>query len=214
MQTFAKPFLLALLMLMLNAVAHSRLSFAAELTHVLGEVQVEGKPAARGLKLAEGQTVRAGKASAALLALDDGSKVKLNSETELRLDRLRGGTELELKAGAVFSQVEKQPAGKQAAFRIRTKTAVMGVRGTRFYTAAGRDIWMCVNEGRVEVESQGKSLMVQEGEGIFVPAGKPATEPKPYAWTKGLNWNMSPEQGELIDRTKIEYKDLLERNYD
>ena len=193
-------------------------SFAAELKYLSGHVTVEDKPGLKGQKLMEGQTVRTGAEAAALLELDDGSRLKLNPNSELRLDHFRANTDLTLGSGAVFSEVHKQAGTKQ--FMIRTKTAVMGVRGTKFFAgygkkkAEGADLWMCVSEGRVEVESPGKKVSVGAGEGVFVPAGKDTTAPKAYAWTRGLNWNMQPEKGELIDRTHIEYKDLLEQNYD
>jgi len=44
-----------------------------------------------------------------------------------------------------------------ASFEIRTETAVAAVRGTESFTAfgrtkkAGRDLWVCVNKGAVDV---------------------------------------------------------------
>jgi hypothetical protein len=202
----------------LFAMAAIRSTTAAELVYFSGAVTVEGKAGVKGQKLSEGQTLRTGTEAAALVALDDGSRLKLNPESEVRLDHFQATTELSLERGAVFSEVRKQTGSRQ--FLVRTKAAVMGVRGTKFFAGFGKekgggaDLWMCVNEGRVEVQSPGKKVSVGAGEGVFVPAGKETTAPRPYAWTRGLNWNMQPEKGELIDRTHIEYKDLLERNYD
>ena len=40
------------------------------------------------------------------------------------------------------------------------------------------------------------------------------TPPQKYGWTESLNWNMNPDAGELIDRTRIDYQDLLKQDYD
>jgi ferric-dicitrate binding protein FerR (iron transport regulator) len=193
---------------------------AATLSYVKGEVQVASHgataPGKAGAALAKGDVIRTGRDSAAMIRLADGSLVKLNTETALEVGQAeRGTTELNLRSGAVFSKVAKQ--GARDRFVIRTKTAVMGVRGTQFFTSSGADadVWMCVREGKVEVESQQdhKKVLVKEGEGVFVPVGKGVTPPKPYAWTRGLNWNMDPSAGELIDRTRISY-DLLKQDYD
>lgn len=193
-----------------------------EVQYVSGEVHVGEAKAIVNQAVQDGQTVRTGADSTAIIAFADGSRIKLNPMTRLKLDSLKSGTELALESGAVFSQVRKQKTpGK---FIIRTKTAVMGVRGTRFFTAYGKaegkgaDVWMCVDEGAVEVESSGGGkagkVVVQEGQGVFVPFGKAVTPPRPYEWTRKLNWSMEPEKGDIIDRTKIEYKDLLKRYYD
>lgn len=191
-----------------------------------GQVQVVSNGAAtdakKGQTLTQGETLRTGKDSAAILLMSDGSRIKLNPETELGIGSAeKGKTELALQSGAVFSKVAKQ--GAQGRFLIRTKTATMGVRGTEFYTAygkqskAGADVWMCVHEGKVEVEANSKDakkVLVNQGEGVFVPVGKDVTPPKKYGWTKTLNWNMNPDSGELIDRTHIDYSDLLKQDYD
>jgi len=190
-----------------------------------GQVQVVSQSgtsdAKSGQALAKGDVLRTGKDSAAILLMSDGSRIKLNPETRVEIGSAeKGNTELLLQSGAVFSKVQKQ--GPQNRFLIRTKTAVMGVRGTEFYTAFGKeskggsDVWMCVHEGKVEVESakDGKKVMVNPGEGVFVPVGQGVTPPKKYGWTETLNWNMNPGAGELIDRTRIDYQDLLKQDYD
>jgi len=60
-------------------------------------------------------------------------------------------------------------------------------------------------------------LLVNAGFGVVVEQGKAIVAPQQYAWTKELNWNMDPAQGDLVDKTKItdEYKKkLLKNDYD
>jgi hypothetical protein len=198
---------------------------SASLDFASGQVQVVSKAGTsdgkHGQALLKGDWVKTGKGSAAILLMSDGSRVKLNPETSLEIASAENGqTELSLQTGAVFSKVQKQ--GPRGRFVIRTKTAVMGVRGTEFYTAYGKeskggaDVWMCVHEGKVETEglSDGKKVLVKQGEGVFIPVGKAVTPPKKYSWTENLNWNMNPDAGEVIDHTRIDYQDLLKVDYD
>lgn len=217
----------AFLLSCFSSAAFASAPSTASVDFASGQVQVVSKSttidAKKGRTLSKGDTLRTGAESAAILLMSDGSRIKLNPNTELGIGSAdKGSTELALQSGAVFSKVAKQ--GAQGRFVIRTKTAVMGVRGTEFYTSYGKqskdgaDVWMCVHEGKVEVEANGvkdaKKVLVKQGEGVFVPVGKDVTPPKKYGWTETLNWNMNPESGELIDRTHIDYSDLLKQDYD
>lgn len=101
---------------------------------------------------------------------------------------------------------------------------VAAVRGTEFYFAYGNkkktkaDMWLCVNEGKVNVVDSATSsnVDVNAGEGIIIPTDKQIPKPKAYAWTKKLNWNMDAEKGDVEDKTSLKgaYKDLLKNNYD
>ena len=199
----------------------------AVVSYVLGTVQV-GKPEALlpaklGESVSVGEQIKTGEGSLAILTFKDQSHVKLNANSQLTLEAGKDPQDevLLLKSGGVFSEVAKKA---RPHFYVRTHAVTMGVRGTRFFTAygkqgkSGEDVWMCVQEGEVAVESsRGKSpVLVHEGEGVFVPAGKDVTPPKPYEWTKGLNWNMDPDKGDVVDHTSMKsvYKDLTRQNYD
>ena len=101
---------------------------------------------------------------------------------------------------------------------------VAGVRGTEFFVAYGRtvdiepDIWLCVNEGSVDVAivKTGESVIVNEGEGINILAGNMLTTPEFYTWTEDLNWNTDPDSGSVLDDTNLDsaYSDLLDQDYE
>ena len=80
------------------------------------------------------------------------------------------------------------------------------------------DIWLCVNEGTVEVAivESDESVLVEEGEGINIVGGNRLTKPRFYPWTQKLNWNSDPRAGEVSDRTDLDqaYSDLLDQDYD
>jgi len=200
----------------------------AKLVQLSGKAQITrakgNEPAAVGALLVEGEAIATGKDGTAVLELDDGSQVKLVPSSRVAVSDLKNARELRLEAGGVFAKAQPQPAGKPT-FRIRTRSAVMGVRGTQFFAALGRkkgaaerDVWMCVNEGQVEVETtaEKKKVAVNAGQGVIVPEGKNVTPPKEYAWTKKLDWEMSAKDGAQGADQMLEsaYKDLLNQNYD
>ena len=96
------------------------------------------------------------------------------------------------------------------------------MRGTEFFVAYGRtidaqpDIWLCVNEGSVEVAVAGDTVVVEQGKGINIVGGAKITKPRRYPWTRGLNWNTDSGAGAVRDTTSLEqaYSDLLDQDYD
>ena len=221
--------------LLLSATMLALPSFAAEpeapkarLLAVAGDVTVETKAggalAKKGAALASGDAVSTAEGATALIELPDGSRLKLRASSRVAVT-LPGPksavTEAFLSIGSVFAKVAKRLPG--AEFRVRTRTAVAAVRGTEFFTAFGRsrkgkdaDLWVCVNEGSVELGTDGtkKKLEVPAGKGVLIKAGKELGKPQAYDWTKTLNWTMDPE-GELEDKTKLDaaYSDLLDQDY-
>ena len=206
-------------------VSTSAWAYSAKIGYLNGDAEVGTAnhfvKASANMTVGAGETVKTGPGTLAILTFVDGSQVKLNPGSILVIGDSKENSEITLLAGGAFAKIEKQKSGH---FSLRTKSASMGVRGTRFFTAYGKagekgeDVWMCVDEGTVAVETPGEKdpVLVKKGFGVFVPAGKKATEPKPYEWTKGLNWNMDAAQGEVADHTSMEsgYKNLLNQNYD
>jgi hypothetical protein len=200
----------------------------ARLVFASGDVTVEsggsGRLAKAGEALADGDSVATSDKSTAVVQLADGSRLKLRESGRLVLT-LPGprspSTEILLSLGSVFAKVAKQLHGAQ--FRVRTPTAVAAVRGTQFFTAYGRehgkarDLWVCVNEGAVEVETKTSKapVRVPAGKGVLIKSGLDTTKPQAYDWTKKLNWNMDPGDGDVQDKTNLDaaYSDLLDQDY-
>ena len=201
---------------------------AARLAYVSGDVTVESGGAGRlgkqGEALTDGDSVSTGEKATAIVELADGSRLKLRESGRLALT-LPGArspvTEILLSLGGVFAKVAKQAPGAQ--FRVRTPTAVAAVRGTQFFTAYGRengkarDLWVCVNEGAVEVETKTSKapVTVPAGKGVLIKSGLDTTKPQAYDWTKKLNWNMDSARGAVEDGTNLDaaYSDLLDQDY-
>lgn len=201
---------------------------AAKLAFASGDVTVESRGSGRLVKtgepLSDGDAVSTGEKATAVVELADGSRLKLRESSRLTLT-LPGpretATEVLLSLGSVFAKVTKRLPG--AEFRVRTRTAVAAVRGTEFFTAFGRDagkerdLWVCVNEGAVEVRTAATQapVRVPQGKGILIKSGLDATKPQAYDWTKTLNWNMDPASGALEDKTSLDaaYADFLDQDY-
>ncbi len=198
----------AALTLAFLALSVPALAIDAKIEHIVGSVKITNpkgtSEATIGDKLSEKDTVVTGEKSLAILGLGDGSKFKVSQRTELEIASLTDGTDLLLKRGSVFSRVSKQQGPR---FKLRTRTATMGVRGTEFFAAFGKkdkqfnDTWMCVHKGEVEIEDTAslEKVQVKAGFGVLLAEGKKISLPKVLPWTKGLNWNMDLSKGSLSD---------------
>jgi hypothetical protein len=170
--------------------------------------------------------IETGPDGAVVVRLANQSQVKLRENSSIVIGQSGGGVDVQLQSGGVFARVVRAAAaaGGRPSFRITTPTVVAGVRGTEFFVAYGRtiedepDLWLCVNEGTVEVSipSTGQMTLVEEGEGINILSGVRATDPRFYSWTTDLNWNFDPSQGTVADDTDLDgaYSDLLDQDYD
>lgn len=174
-----------------------------------------------GFTLLKNDTIKTGTGSLAILELEDRGTVKLREDTTLLLKDLGERLTVSLKTGGIFSRI-KRILGLE--YEVTTQNVVAGVRGTEFFIAYGKkvedsqDLWLCVNEGTVEVSvpASADSVLVTEGEGITIPAGNRLTQPQYYKWTENLNWNVDPLLGGLADTTDLNaaYADLRDIDYD
>lgn len=172
-------------------------------------------PAKKGSTFSDKSIFKTGKGSLAVLSLNSGSKIKVNQNSQIIVSKEAAG----LTKGSSFFEILKSKVrkNKKIKYRVKTKHASMGVRGTQFFVSLGNknDSWMCVNEGLVEVKSKdNKTVLVKEGEGVKV--SKSVSDPKPLPWTKRLNWEMEGNLKEIENKVNIEdaYQDLLDQDYD
>lgn len=174
-----------------------------------------------GTAVFEGDVIETDRASHVIVEIPGRATVKLRENTVFVFSNLGSEISLNLNRGSAFSRVIKTFEG---GYNLSTPSVVAGVRGTEFFVAYGRtideqpDVWLCVNSGTVEVAipETGESVLVEEGKGINIPAGRVLTEPRRYSWTEELNWNMDPSAGAVEDNTELDraYEDLLDLDYD
>ena len=195
------------------------------LVYTEGDVTVNGagssRPAAVGDTIGPGDVITTGPKSLAEIDLANHTTVKLKERTTLAIDSIGDVTAVTLSAGGVFTNISQKLTGR---FSVNTQTAVAGVRGTQFFVAYGRaidarpDVWLCVNEGTVEVAipQTGQTVLVPKGLGINIVGGARINPPRSYPWTRRLNWNIDPASGSVDDHTSLDqaYADLLDQDYD
>lgn len=213
-------------MLVFGFVATVATAQDARVEYVAGDVWVEQEgsrtPADFGMELETGDRVVTGSDGTAVVTVREGAQIKLRESTAVVI----GGetTSVDLQSGGIFARVQRAATGGAREFSVRTPTVVAGVRGTEFFVAYGRtieelaDVWLCVNEGSVEVavSDSDRVTIVNEGEGINILNGRRPTDPRFFPWTTGLNWNFDPEEGDIRDDTDLDaaYSDLLDQDYD
>lgn len=154
---------------------------SAKLISVRGQVSAGNAPAAVGQLLQEGAEVATGPSSFATMLLDDGSRVALPSNSNVRIRRLRsyilGGSldyDFDIARGGARSTVTKHKSGDDR-YLVRTPRAVSAVRGTdfqsRFDPASGNDFAEVV-EGELAVDvGLAASRPLLAGNGLAVKAG-------------------------------------------
>lgn len=196
---------------------------ATSFLYVKGKVEVNSKKATKKMSLNVGDKITVYDNSLAVVKMDNKAFLKIDKNSEVILEKINPGqkeSNIVLNLGSLFSKVLIKSKNKKSLFNVKVSKAIMGVRGTEFFVSTGqgsnkKDIWMCVEEGKVEVNLENKKTLVNEGEGILIEKGQKVTPPKKYAWTKKLNWNMDDSKGELENKVlDVLYQDLLDQDYD
>ena len=174
-----------------------------------------------------GDTITVGQKSLAIVELKTINSIKKFKIEELssftlqthKINEDDDNTIVELLRGSLFILVRKIRSDKISKLTVKAGNSAMGIRGTQLYVSFGKvptDLWMCVNEGEVEVLYQNKKETVKSGKGVFIKSQKGIGPPKLYSWTQKLNWNMDPNKGDINNTINIEdaYLDLLDQDYD
>ena len=117
-----------------------------------------------------GDRVRVGEASAAELALADGSRVVLGAHSVLHFGRFGPSVKaLRLECGSAAVEAAPQPAGRPLV--IDTEQARLTVLGTRFRLYAGQgDSPVELEEGKVQFERRSDGMSVEVGAGQYAVA--------------------------------------------
>lgn len=107
---------------------------------VIGKVQVkEGgawKKARIGMPVTEKMSINTGMRSKVIVKMNTGTRINIKASTMMKFNSFGTGkfgnsTTLNLRSGGISAIVAKLGKGKRNHFRIRTPTAVAGVRGSR-----------------------------------------------------------------------------------
>lgn len=168
-----------------------------------------------------GDSIITGADGLAILALDGGSKIRIDANSELTLKAIQHeqqGSLLSLLRGSIISHVKKleKPEDK---LTVQTRNAAMAVRGTRFFVGLKEsDVWMCVEEGSVAVKGHQdqETYIVNPGEGVVIPAAGKSSAPAFFPWTKKIDWETNEGDKVQINQDVLEqaYENPLDHFYD
>jgi uncharacterized protein (TIGR03435 family) len=141
------------------------------------------EPARAGDRLEAGEPVRTDGRAWALLALADGSRVEVRSQSELSLDRAEDGIGIRLTTGSIIVNAARQGGGH---LYVRTKDMTVSVVGTVFLVNAGENgSRVGVIEGEVRVRDGATETNLRPGEHVSTSpalARRPLTEE--VAWSR------------------------------
>lgn len=132
-----------------------------------------------GMQLGVGALLRTGKDATLTLEFADGSRLLLQGDSELRLDRMsrygKSGmvdTRMRLQRGRITNTVKPAP-GATPGFIVETPNASSAVRGTKFrMDADSRSTQTEVVEGSVAVDAGRDAALIRRGYGTVVAAGQ------------------------------------------
>jgi ferric-dicitrate binding protein FerR (iron transport regulator) len=142
------------------------------------------RPAASGERIAPGSTVSVAGAGRALLALDTGTRLRIEGSSRARVTSLGALQRFDLEAGTLEAHVARLAPGDR--FLIATGDTEVEVKGTRFQVAWAAEASSCapyvrtrvvVQEGVVAVRSGGGEVRVAAGSAW--PACAPPVPPPP-----------------------------------
>jgi len=214
---------LLLLFALLVSSINSSHSADGKISFIKGSVKINGKLVTKKVSISYGDKIRVGKKSLVIIRVNPSTILKLKQRSFLKIEKPRTNKSktktlysYALKYGDMFVKAKKNKANS---FRVIAKDTVMGVRGTNFFVSsskAEKNIWMCVNEGKVAVSYKSKpskKVLVNAGEGVHMNSDKLPT-PKPVEWTRNLNWKTSGSFEEIEDKTDIRNKSYDLKNFD
>ncbi len=184
----------------------STLASSALFKYVRGTVTVERSgvqiQVLKNSEILENDIIRTSKKSFALIKFPSGTQIKVDPKSKLTVKNYIREFNFNLDRGGTIFQVKKR---KDIFFKVNTRTASMGVRGTTFYINQSKNSdlsWACVKEGSIEVihNKSNKKVIVNEGLGVSVEDN--ISKPEALAWTRGINWNLN-ESDKGINNVKI-----------
>lgn len=163
-------------------------SRSLEVKQVRGTVTYQGRPAKVGDRLsASGSAIATGKASSAVLAVDNGiATVNISENSTLQVKNLsitsNGGriTQLSVPKGQARVQARRL-TNSASRLELSSPVGVAGVRGTVFGIGVGPNgkTGISTLEGAVAVTAKGKTVSLARGYSSLVFPGDPPTRPQP-----------------------------------
>ncbi len=177
-------------------------------------------------KFYDGSELSTGPQSFAILKLPDGSALKLDPDSNLKVEGLiqakggntyKGSSYLILTIGGIMVDVVQKFSGPPSLEIETTNRIAFGVRGTTFYIfhdQASSDVWGTVYKGSVEAMDymHDDSETIDSGMSMAVVEGEVITRPHKYKWAERLRWSFAESDASLdtnrVNSTEERLKEL------
>jgi ferric-dicitrate binding protein FerR (iron transport regulator) len=142
------------------------LSYATKAVDVLTPQSIKWYACPSGEAVPVGSCVRTGPAVRCELRTPDGSEVRLNGDTEVRVTTDRT---IDLKKGQILARVSKA----ESRFQVHIPEAVVTALGTEFDILCGpHESILTVLEGRTQVSGSGEDTVVEPRERVHIVQGR------------------------------------------
>lgn len=161
------------------------------LNGVLNRVGYSGdQPLKVGDEITEGQKVRTGGGSHAMLRLRDGSVVEMNERAEFGVSMGRKDTTIQLERGNIIIQAAKRESGH---LYVAARDCRVSVTGTVFSVNAGmKGSRVSVIEGEVRVAEAGAEKVLHSGDQLTTNVSLGAVPVKQeIAWSQNLDKHLA-----------------------
>jgi len=158
-----------------------------ELDGELYQVTREGYiPLTPGQEIPYGETVRTAKRAGAIVRLEDGTRIELDSRAEMELKRRRKGTIIDLGRGNIIVEAAPQRDGK---LFVATEDCLVSVTGTIFSVKSGvKGSRVSVVEGEVEVDYGARKAVLAPGQQVSThPSVGPVPVAREISWSRNVD---------------------------
>jgi len=159
------------------------------------------QPLKAGDEVEEGESVRTGSGSRAMLRLRDGSMVEMNERAEFNVSMRRNDTTIHLNRGNIIVQAAKRRTGH---LYVAAKDCRVSVTGTVFAVHSGmKGSRVSVIEGEVHVAENGVNSVLHSGDQLSTGATVGAVPvQQEIAWSQNLDKHLAL----LAEFAKLEKK--------
>ncbi len=172
--------------------------------------------AREGMKLEAGDTVNTFDHAMARIRFTDDTVVTLGKESRFSINAyLYGakGNKSELAFTKGLFKVVTGQIGKIAReqFRLKTRTATMGIRGTEIdgFVSRQKEVITCT-KGAIWLEANGKRVELDEGESTIILPGKVPSEPKNYRYEKLIREGLAAFEAGKFKKAAAIFGELVE----
>ncbi len=156
-----------LLVILLLVVSFAQASELASVMLIKGEATRANvkEPLKVGDKVYPGQVIYTGPKSFIRLKFSDGIALQAGADSELHVYKKVGeATLVDLVKGSLLSHIRREAKSNKEKYRVKTREAIMGVRGTTFYThvpTGKKPIFLCTCDGKLAVKHRGVERVVE-----------------------------------------------------